>query len=402
MTVATDTIRISQALTDDALKRLVTLNRRATKHGIPQVDFTFSEPYGVNENRFDSSSPLYIKGDKVQRMYVDIGFSTAPVRIEGYAPVATYVFTRETPTVYTWPSEQVPSDMLSIDNACEHCGYSRKRTRVFMLRETKTGILKRVGSTCVRDFLGRDPAQLLNQLKLVLELRDMQENAEWRMPRGSKTLDLHEIVALSAATVRTRGYVTRKQAEDRDLMSTSARVSEWDDIRRGVMKEEHYHELPTLLKEDVETANKVIETAINASGRNEYEHNLANIAKSGFFVGREFGLAVSMVSYAQRQWDFENRKATENNDKVNRHLGKVKERITTKATLTMTKLIDSYYGPSTLTKWTAETGESLTWFASNFDDSINEGDTVMLTGTVKKHGEWNGIKETTLTRCKIS
>jgi hypothetical protein len=40
----------------------------------------------------------------------------------------------------------------------------------------------------------------------------------------------------------------------------------------------------------------------------------------------------------------------------------------------------------------------LTWFASK--GVLQEGDTVLLTGTVKKHDEYNGQKQTIMTRCK--
>jgi hypothetical protein len=44
----------------------------------------------------------------------------------------------------------------------------------------------------------------------------------------------------------------------------------------------------------------------------------------------------------------------------------------------------------------------ITWFCSGagLDDDIEIGDTLLLTGTVKKHQVYNGVKQTVLNRCK--
>jgi len=44
-------------------------------------------------------------------------------------------------------------------------------------------------------------------------------------------------------------------------------------------------------------------------------------------------------------------------------------------------------------------GNHLTWFASGSDMEV--GNTYKLLGTIKKHDEYNGVKQTILTRCKV-
>jgi hypothetical protein len=45
----------------------------------------------------------------------------------------------------------------------------------------------------------------------------------------------------------------------------------------------------------------------------------------------------------------------------------------------------------------------LTWFCSGkgIDPDIEVGDEVLLTGTVKDHKEYNGVKQTYLNRCIV-
>ena len=69
---------------------------------------------------------------------------------------------------------------------------------------------------------------------------------------------------------------------------------------------------------------------------NEYTHNLVAIAKDGFVTPREFGLAVSMVAFATRNWEREEELARkreaanaerEERGEVNEYLGKVGDKV---------------------------------------------------------------------------
>jgi len=82
------------------------------------------------------------------------------------------------------------------------------------------------------------------------------------------------------------------------------------------------------------------------------------------------------------------------------YLGEIKERLRDlKVTLTSARQIDSYYGPAMI--YTFKQGENvLVWFTSSCKD-IEVGDNLLLTGTVKDHDEYNGVKQTKLSRCII-
>lgn len=81
-------------------------------------------------------------------------------------------------------------------------------------------------------------------------------------------------------------------------------------------------------------------------------------------------------------------------------IGDIKERLRDLCvTLTAARTIDGYYGMSTI--YTFTLGENiLTWITSSCQD-IEIGDKVLLTGTVKDHTVYNGVKQTVLSRCII-
>lgn len=82
------------------------------------------------------------------------------------------------------------------------------------------------------------------------------------------------------------------------------------------------------------------------------------------------------------------------------YLGEIKERIRDlKVVLTAARSFDGYYGTSFI--YTFVYGEDvLVWMTSSCKD-IEVGEELLLTGTVKEHCEYKGIKQTKLSRCII-
>ena len=116
---------------------------------------------------------------------------------------------------------------------------------------------------------------------------------------------------------------------------------------------------------------------------------------------------IGILSYAFTGWlKAEERKAAaaaEAEILVNEPLAEPKTRVKdVPATITGVKFVESMYGTSTLVKFLTDSGHKAAWFASNTE--INQswiGRKVKVTGTVKKVGEWQGVIETSLTRCVV-
>lgn len=89
-----------------------------------------------------------------------------------------------------------------------------------------------------------------------------------------------------------------------------------------------------------------------------------------------------------------------------RHVGNVGERIETVAMLEVIIAVgvDSMYGPKRMHKFRTSNGEVLTWFATGSSGAYKEeiGKPFKVKGTVKKHDTYQGVKQTILTRCKLS
>lgn len=85
------------------------------------------------------------------------------------------------------------------------------------------------------------------------------------------------------------------------------------------------------------------------------------------------------------------------------YIGEIKQRLRDiKAVYTNCRTVEGFYGVSLC--YTFKVGENiLTWFCSGkgIDPEIEVGETVLLTGTVKDHKEYNGVKQTYLNRCIV-
>ena len=400
------TYTIPVARLTKAKAELDKVNRRAERSGIPGIKYSISEPFGIESPRYQIDSPMYSPNDTVNRQHVNLTFDETRVGIAGYTPVATLDYAHDTPTIFEWPGKSIPDHMRDVDGQCSHCNKRRSRRYVYILQNNETGEYVNIGKSCIQDYIGYSPEAILSTYQWLIRAEkaiddDLDVNTgSW----GERDIiSLAEMLPLAVAVIEHRGWTSRAMAEKTDFRvpATSDIVSEWfwsylyetpDEIKDIDMSED-------ARKRYSETANRVIETARNIDTQNIYETNLKIIAHDDYCTLREFGLAVSMVSYAQRVWDNTTPKPKQEETSI--HMGNLKDRLEIPVTIELIKPIDTAWGVSYLFKMRTVTGNCLSWFASNPPNDIEEGDNITLRGTVKAHTEWQGRKETQLTRCKV-
>ena len=87
------------------------------------------------------------------------------------------------------------------------------------------------------------------------------------------------------------------------------------------------------------------------------------------------------------------------------YVGQIGDKIEVKARLTKCHSYDSTFNHHTVTTFinifTDEAGNVYVWKSTAFFDAGLD-DVVIIKGTVKDHSEYNGIKQTILTRCKVT
>ena len=83
------------------------------------------------------------------------------------------------------------------------------------------------------------------------------------------------------------------------------------------------------------------------------------------------------------------------------HIGQVGGKIELEATFKRTRWYDTPFGTTWIHTFEDAEGNCLVWKTSASLDVV-AGDKIRIRGTVKDHDEYNGVKQTVLTRCKIA
>jgi hypothetical protein len=128
---------------------------------------------------------------------------------------------------------------------------------------------------------------------------------------------------------------------------------------------------------------------------NDYEHNLVVVGKSEYIEPRSLGLAVSAVSAYQRAKEMLARKeATAKQWANSQHVGTIGQRMEFTLTVVTIRNFASDFGVS-YQHIMSDGQNQFLWYGSK---ELEVGKTFKFKATVKNHNEFNGVKQTILTR----
>jgi len=211
-------------------------------------------------------------------------------------------------------------------------------------------------------------------------------------PRPEYRFGVEDILAVTSAVIRKWGWVSRAKVSP-GYMSTSDAV--WN-----IMTDPKADKVE-IEDKDKENAQETIAWIGGLEGNlNDYMHNLQTIFKRDYVNGRSIGFAVSAVPSYYRYMERELVKRKAAADSPSEFVGSIKERITFEAIVMSVRSFEGTFDTVHLHKFKDAKGNLFAWFASN-DQELGSGDEITITGTVKSHNEFHGIKETIITRCKV-
>lgn len=365
------------------VERLGKLAKRAVKLGVEPIAWTVGEP----RRELDPDT-------NEVRVYVDIDVTGTTPRFAGWHFVASVELYGGELLVTTAPGETVPADFDRCDTAqrCDHCRTNRNRTQTYLLRHDD-GRNVRVGSTCLKDFLGHNfPSGVARLLREYDELGSFAEG----LGGGAWGADLVEFLTVAALHCRAGGYVSRMTAEERLITSTADATIAWFECKAKGRKVEAPSE------KDAETAQAAAQWAQAVEPDSDYLHNVSVVARAGFVTLKTAGIAASILRAAELAAERAARDAVAANlAETSRHFGTVGERDTWQATLIGCFTTENQYGTTWIYKWATADGNAATWFSSR-NVEVEIGKSYWLTGTVKKHDSYRGTAETHVTRCKVT
>ena len=221
---------------------------------------------------------------------------------------------------------------------------------------------------------------------------------------ANKKYDVQEILTCAYKVIAVYGYTPKsKQTE-----TTPATANIMERVVKGI---EPCPEVSAVNTDELHNAfyHFVDRKDKYERGVTDFDRTLGDILDRGSVTANQFSFVATVLpSYrkaVKRDADYAERKAVEaERGKASEWIGDPKARLTLTATIESVRALETVYGTSFLTKLLSEGENHLVWFASNDPEGSykhfgNVGDEVTFKATVKKHDEFNGVKQTVVTRC---
>ena len=364
-------------------------NRRAQREGISQR---------VEVVR-DAIVSTLIEG--VEHLVHEIEIEVPVLVKDGWKMVAALDFIESGVVVRTVPGESLEGWERPESQTCDHCGTKRFRNRSFVVR-SEAGEVLQVGSSCLTAFIGFSPAMALRWMTFADEI--VEESESWGGCYVPRFYSVDSVVRM--AHVVSEGGRKYIPAGAFDKVTTSEEVRNVLHFVRGYGRdrEEQEREVAEMRAAaaalPADEVAEIIEFGKALEGDSDYVQNLRVILNAESITGRHIGILSSLLKVWAK--DQEREAECKANPVVSEWLdGEVKQRLRgLKVIVTKVQCWEGDYGLTTLVIFRTGEGRTVKWFASGAKD-IEVGDNLVVDATIKKFEEYNGVKQTVVTRATI-
>ena len=384
---------------EEVAKRLSRIGAKATKYGVP---FTYTQgeehPQEVAIKALDPVEHVWYTKAVYTVASVDFEIHCDElIKQNGWTVCAQIEHGEHGNIVTGFNHYDIPTAWYKAPPKCDHCNTNRFRSVTYMVKHD-SGEIRQVGKTCLHDYTGISPeATALWASVTDLEDTGYAEKEEWETTlHGQRMFQTRHILACAIDEIEKDGY---RKADDRN--STKEAV---------ITAVTHDH---TPSEKGLSRADEIIKWALARAELDDTgaQHGLDRVdnierdcfplVKSGYAKTKHIGRLAYLPMYYTKYLEKKALEEQRNTDKAkSQYIGNVGDRI--RITVANAETVTSWetmWGTTWLEKIKDESGNVYIWKTSACTD-IKPGKT--LTGTVKDHSEFNGEKQTVLTRCKVA
>ena len=386
----------------DGLKdRIAEANKKAARLDVEPLTLTIGETDTVE--KFVGGFPT---GEVL--VFVNGTITGTTPRLNGWAFIASLELFDDTAIIRSVPGEECPPEHRNRGNICAHCGHKRRRTATYVVRHDD-GTTKTVGRNCLKDFMGQSRhnpesiALLFRHITELLESLDAGEDYGGSSSGGGTAYDLKNTLALTSAVISAYGWVSKTMVDEGKAYGDTTASLVRSYLTAQPKKYKGDAELVAKVdaakdtKRDTPDAEAAIAWLTDDSMEvsSDYIQSVQAIAKRGWVANKHMGFACSIIQAYRREMA---RLAKVNTD--SQHIGTIGERDT--FTLKVNRLIfsEGFYGLTIIHLMEDKDGNVFKWFSSG--PELDEGEFLTLKATIKDHSEYQGTKETVLTRVKAA
>lgn len=395
-------IKVLKEDVEEMEKKLKAFARKFEKYG-KEVNFSYEikdetvVQFNINANKIGAPKRIVnFVAQEVVISFEEIKFKDGTYRVVG---MVEKINGEEYVNVYD-NNIVTYKELENNDFRCEHCGTNRRRNKVYVLYNEEDGSKIQIGSTCIDDYLNNQNAlKIISNLDAIRKLWQTytydENDLGWDGGVGFKytlAFETETYIAHLVDSIKENGFKIYK----RDYMSTKGTT--YADVIHRCM-EQH-----TPTKEAKELANKIkkhfVELYNSDSYKNDFTNKLCYIVNRDYIIEKDFNTATYILdSYKD---DERKKKAKENKNNItSKWVGEVGNKIENTLKLERSFTTEGFYGTTYIYNFIDEEGNKYTWFSSK-NMKLEEGNEYKVNGTVKKHQEYKGEKQTVITRCKIN
>lgn len=371
---------------DELQKKLEKLAKKANAYG-NHLAWNFSDEFIATRNIYktDSETKTQVWVGEQKVFAVELTIDSDIIKKDGYTVVAQIEAVGYEQNIVKMFDDSTPElAWYTMPLFCEHCGTRRVKRFSFIVRD-ESGRCKQVGKTCLKDYCGIDPKLIAMSQELTDEIIEEYGIDEYDFAgSGEFGYDVLRTIAEAYDIIKEFGYV--KSDENH---STKSR------LMYGIGKAEPSAEATAFAQKMQDELSK-----IDYSELTDFLRNVKSLINAKYCRMNAFGyLAYAPVAFEKLMKQKEQKLNRDQTKGLSDYIGNVGEKIT--ADIKESKLITSWetlYGWTHLYKFVTTDNNVLVWYASKGFD----GEPTKITGTVKDHKEYDGEKQTILTRCKIT
>lgn len=330
---------------------------------------------------------------------------------DGWRYLAHVDYSRGTPRCFRLPgltSDQLQETDLS-EPCCDHCRLDRRRKSVFLV-EGPDGEVRRIGSTCVGEYIKQGtPEQTAAYVERLLGLIDRVADKEEASKGWDPSLRLKAQVSFSpeqmlpfaAQAQAQHGWVTGREAYESGGLSTARRAAErLEEAISGGEVDLPDRDQVELAREALREVRADLESRPPGSLR-PFEAQQLTLLQREDLSARDMGVLATVIPSYERLKEERSRPAP-----ASKHVGSVGAMIESEVKVTSVSYRESRSGyMQTVYQLEDGEGNKLSWFAFGGEE-LQEGQTYKLRGKVKDHdhfkgGPNRGAPRTILTRCRV-
>ena len=304
--------------------------------------------------------------------------------------------------------------------SCDYCKTDRKRNKTYLVVNQETGEWKQLGKECLKLFVtGIDIDAIATFESFIKDAEDIANPGdEFFYNRRARFVEVQRALELAQAATKMFGFVTtRDNVGDRNVFSTKNIVqakllkemgcpsdllnidnAEREKINLAVAKLTVYLESA---EESISNDIIALRETVTELPDEPYYNNLKTVLANEYVPLDKLGLLVSAPKAISRYYEF--KKTQEEKEKLaksSNYIGEVGEKISVNfVSGREVACCETQFGLLHIYEFKDANGNTVVWKTSSGKDIPESG---VITGTVKAHEEYDGIKQTVILRAKIT